>query len=307
MQTVTNFKNTNNINIVIENILNNIIESVNRSNHSSGYYLRMIDRVNYDNEDENCDDIKDLDYDEDENINDLTYKFDSQISSRPQRFQRVDYSDMMLNDEDEDDYDVSIRKRRFENGKVVYNCEKIKASQINAKFDDDYVVENDDDDLENMLSNADVDDPNDEDYVYESAGEDEFDDDFNDDEEDSDDDASQEDEEESDNENEIDEDYVYESDEDDELDDEEESDNENDDPKDEDYVYESDEDEELDDDFDEEEESDDEASEEDDEEDHEDYDDDEDYVYESDEEDELEYNYDFIYKKPMFSRAIRAN
>lgn len=305
MQSVTNFKNNNNVNIVIENILNNIIDGVNRSNHSSGYYLRKIHRINYDNEDENCDDINDLDYEE--------YKFDRQTNSRPQRFQRVDYSDMMLNDED--DYDVTIRKRRFENGKIVYNCEKIKASQIDAKFDDDYVIENDkedDNDLENMLNDAELDDPNDEDYVYESAGEDEFDDDFNDEEEDSDDDVSQEDEEESDNEK--DEDYVYESDKDDEE--EVVNDNNNDvdnmldaaqldDPNDEDYVYESDEDDEFDEDFDDEEESDDEASDE--EDDREDYDDDEDYVYESDEEDELEYNYDFLGKKPTFSRAIKAN
>ena len=38
------------------------MDGISRSNHSSGYYLRMIDRVNYDNEDENCDDINDFDY-----------------------------------------------------------------------------------------------------------------------------------------------------------------------------------------------------------------------------------------------------
>lgn len=291
MQATTTFNNTNNTNIVIENILNDIMDGVRRSNHSSGYYLRKISRVNYDNEDENCDDIKDLDYEE--------YKFEGQISSRPQRSQRVDYSDMMLNDED--DYDVSIRQRRFENGKVVYNCEKIRASQLDAKFDADYdyesdndeenYVENDEDQPVNIcqrrfvdgkvvynwvkMSHAEVEQKFDEDYAYESDEDDE-----NDDVEENvvANDAVIDDP--------NDEDYVYESDEDDEFDDQEESDNENDDDvddvddndNDEDYVYESDQDDDvivntLD------------ADQMDDP-------NDEDYVYESDEDDEFDDDFD---------------
>ena len=53
MQATTTFNTTNNTNIVIENILNDIMDGIRRSNHSSGYYLRKISRINYDNEDEN--------------------------------------------------------------------------------------------------------------------------------------------------------------------------------------------------------------------------------------------------------------
>ena len=123
-----------------------------------------------------------------------------------------DDSDWATSNSDEDD-DRALRGFRF-----MFNglAGESNDPEDNLEEDEDDEEELHNDHVENTLDAAQLDDPKDEDYVYESDEDEEFDDDF-DDEGESDDDASEEDEEDDREDYDDDEDYVYESDEEDEL------------------------------------------------------------------------------------------
>ena len=112
----------------IENTFNNI---------NSQRVLRPLKNINYAEEDANFDDIKDLDY----NPEDDDYDQDDDDSDNDYAYSDNEDDEMEHNYKYNNKNMVNVCKRRFENGKVVYRWVKMTKDEAEMENDPDYELE----------------------------------------------------------------------------------------------------------------------------------------------------------------------